>query len=260
MSLRSIFALFALGLVLVPFVAAAEEAPGYTDTPLLPNSRWRVHDQARPQPPKVEPGIGDLGTIPPSDATILFDGASLDHWRGKPTEILNQAIKDNAFNILETGTIETAEQFGDCQLHIEWATPTQREDRMNWGNSGVMLLGCVEIQIIESHDSYIYADGNAGAVYGQYPPLVNPARAPGEWQSFDIIFTSPKIVNGVQEKPAYLTVFYNGALVQSHVEVLGKAAHKTLPPPLDREKGPILLQDHHSGVRFRNIWIRPIEN
>ncbi|MDR3109683.1 MAG: DUF1080 domain-containing protein [Planctomycetaceae bacterium] len=228
--------------------------PGYTDTPFLPNSVWRVHDQSRPQPVKVAPGQGDIGVKPPSDAVVLFDGSHLNQWKGKN---LN-AIEDGAFDIFKTGQLVTKDEFGSCQLHLEWMTPTKPVDRMEWGNSGVYLLGGIEIQIIESCDSHIYADGNAGAVYGQYPPLVNPARKPGEWQSFDIVFTAPKIKDGTQTEPARVTVFYNGVLVQNNVEIIGASLHRALPKPLKREKGHILLQEHHSPVKFRNIWVRPL--
>ena len=245
-------------LIFVSSTFAAEGAPGYTDTPLIPGSKWKVHDQARPQPPKVKPGSGDLGQTPPSDAIILFDGTNLDRWKGSDDVTKKNGIKDGAFDILATGQLATVDEFGDCQLHIEWRTPTEPQDRMNWGNSGVMMLGCIEVQIIESHDSFIYADGNAGAIYGQNPPLVNPTRKPGQWQSFDILFTAPKMENGKQVQPAYVTLLYNGVMVQNHTEVLGKAAHRDVPAPLDAEKGPILLQQHGSAVQFRNIWIRPL--
>jgi hypothetical protein len=228
-------------------------APGYTDTPVLPNSKWRVHDQSRPQPVKVAPGQGDLGATPPSDAVVLFDGSNLDQWEGKNL----RAIEGGTFDIHKTGFLVTKNEFGSCQLHIEWATPIKPVDRMEWGNSGIYFLG-TEVQILESCDSYIYADGNAGAVYGQYPPLVNPARNPGEWQSFDIVFTAPKIKDGKQTEPARITVFYNGVLVQNNVEILGASHHRDLPRPLTVEKGRILLQDHQSPVKFRNIWIRSL--
>ena len=246
-------------LIIAPNLFAQDDPPGFTDTPLIPGSKWRVHDQTRPQPGKVASGQGDLLCQPPSDAIVLFDGSNLDHWQGVNEARKNEGIKNGAFNILVTGQLATIEEFGDCQLHIEWMTPEEPADRMNWGNSGVFLLGCIEVQILESHDSYIYADGNAGAIYGQYPPLVNPARRPGQWQSFDIIFTAPKIENGKQVKPACLTVFYNGVLVQNHSEALGKSTHREVPTPLDMETGPIMLQDHGSAVLFRNIWIRRLD-
>jgi hypothetical protein len=239
---------------------AAEELPGYTDCPFLPDSKWRVHDQARPQPKIVPPGTGDLGTTPPKDAVVLFDGKNLDAWRRSDGKPIDAKIEDAAFNIQQTGQLQTKQEFGDFQLHLEWSTPTERADRMNWGNSGVLIMGVFEIQIIESHDSFIYADGNAGAVYGQFPPLVNPARKSGDWQSFDIFFTAPKFEDGKLTVPPYVTVIYNGVLVQNHQQILGTVAHRALPGAYpNKETGSILLQEHHSGVKFRNIWIRPIQ-
>jgi hypothetical protein len=236
-------------------VSAAEPAPGYTDTPFIPGSKWRMHDQERPQPQKVQPGTGDIGQTPPSDAVVLFDGTSLEKWNGKNIK----AVENGSFNVNKTGQLTTRDSFGACQLHLEWATAADKQDRMAWGNSGVFFLdGAVEIQIIESCDSFIYADGNAGAVYGQYPPLVNPARKPGEWQSFDILFNPPKIENGKQTVPATVTVYYNGVCVQNRVEILGTTNHQTLPKPLTKATGKISLQDHHSPVLFRNIWVRPM--
>jgi hypothetical protein len=238
----------------------AQDAPGYTDGPMLPNSQWRVHDQARPQPKIVKPGTGDLGVTAPEDAIVLFDGSNLNAWQRTDGQPIGDGIADGAFDIMKTGQLRTKEEFGSFQLHLEWVTPKGPEDRMNWGNSGVFPMGLFEIQVIESCDSFIYADGNAGAIYGQFPPLVNPARKPGEWQSFDIFFTAPKFDGDKLQSPAYVTVVYNGVVVQNHQEILGTATHRTLPGPYPvQTKGPLMLQDHHSGVKFRNIWIRPIE-
>ncbi|MDR0706163.1 MAG: DUF1080 domain-containing protein [Planctomycetaceae bacterium] len=242
------------------FLFAAEDLPGYTDCPFLPDSKWRVHDQTRPQPKIVSSGTGDLNVTPPNDAIVLFDGTNFDAWRrnnGKPIDV---PIENGAFNIHQTGQLRTKQVFGDFQLHLEWSTPTKREDRMNWGNSGVFIMDRFEIQIIESHDSFIYADGNAGAIYGQFPPLVNPARKAGDWQSFDIFFTAPQLDENKLSVPAYVTVVYNGVLVQNHQQILGTTLHRVLPGtyPL-KETGSIMLQEHHSGVKFRNIWIRPLK-
>ena len=248
-------------LVCVAQFVAAEE-PGYTDTPLIPNSEWRVHDQTRPQPPKVEPGKGDVGATPPSDAIVLFDGKSLDAWtKDDGTPAGNGILSDGSFDIMKTGQLRTKQEFGDCQLHIEWLSPTEESnsDRMNWGNSGVFLMGVFEMQILESCDSYIYADGNAGSIYGQYPPLVNPARKPGQWQSFDFYFTAPRFDGETLLKPAYVTIVYNGVIVQNHREILGTVSHRDLPGKYPvKTIGPIGLQEHHSAVKFRNIWIRPL--
>ena len=242
------------------FLPAADDAPGYTDGPFLPNSQWRVHDQARPQPPIVAPGTGDLGVTAPSDATILFDGHGLDAWVRTDGQPIGDGLQDGCFDVVKTGQLQTKEEFGDCQIHLEWKTSPNKEDRMNWGNSGVFLMGEYEMQVLESADSFIYADGNAGAIYGQSPPLVNPARKAGQWQSFDLFFTAPRFENDVLVSPPYVTIIFNGVIVQNHQEILGTVSHRLLPGPytVNKTKGPLILQDHHSSVMFRNIWIRPL--
>jgi len=245
-----------------PVAAGAEKdahSPGYDDTPFLPNSPWRVHDRKRPQPPLVTPGSAGLSSeaaTPPSDAVVLFDGKDLSQWEGGN----EKGIENGCINILKTGELTTKRKFGDCQLHAEWATPAKADgDCMQWGNSGVLLFGLYEVQIIESHDSHIYADGNAGAIYGQYPAMVNPARKPGQWQSFDIVFAAPRFEGNKLIRPAYLTVLFNGVLVQDHRPVLGTTVHRQLPTyNVPISQGPIKLQQHNSAVRFRNIWVRPL--
>jgi 3-keto-disaccharide hydrolase len=255
----------AVALTMVGTASAAEpgkaaEGFGYDDTPFLPNSKWRVHDRKRPQPAMVEPGSAGLdprAATPPADALVLFDGKDLSQWQGANPK----GLENGTINILKTGQIQTKREFGDCQLHIEWATPTKDDGGpMNWGNSGVLFLGNYELQIIESHDSRIYADGIAGAIYGQYPPLVNVARKPGQWQCFDAVFTAPKFDGEKLVKPAYFTVFWNGVLVQDHRASLGPVKHRALATYDSKAtKGPIALQQHGSAVRFRNIWVRPLE-
>jgi hypothetical protein len=247
----------ALAAVLVMFVqdGFGEDGLGYTDTPKLPNSPWRVHDRDRPQPRMVIPGEGGAAATAPSDAIVLFDGKDLSQWDGGNL----QGVESGVIDILKTGQIQTKKQFGDCQLHVEWATPEKPEESMAWGNSGVFMLGKYELQIIESHDSKIYADGIAGAIYGQTPPLVNASRKPGEWQSFDIIFTSPKFDGDKVLQPAYFTVYWNGVLVQNHTASLGPVRHRSVATYDSHDTtGPILLQNHGSAVRFRNIWVRPL--
>jgi len=251
--LPSRFLVFLTGAVLA-VAAEADEKPGYTDTPMLPDSEWRVHDRERPQPPSVTPGA--TAADPPSDAIVLFDGTNLDAWEGGTAE----AIEDGAFNIVKTSGLTTKQKFGDCQLHIEWATPAEADgNAMNWGNSGVFFQGLYELQVIESRACHIYADGIAGSIYGQVPPLVNPCREPGQWQSFDAVFLAPKFEGDQLVEPARMTVFYNGVLVLYHAKVLGATRHKTLPSySVPAETGPLVLQQHHSAVRFRNIWVRPL--
>lgn len=233
----------------------AEEKPGYDDTPMLPDSQWRVHDRNRPQAPIVEPGAkpGD----PPSDAIVLFDGHDVSHWEGLTAE----AIEDGAINIVKTPGLTTKQEFGDCQLHIEWATPAEADgNAMNWGNSGVFFQGLYELQIIESKACHIYADGIAGAIYGQFPPLANPSRGPGQWQTFDAVFQAPRFEGEKLVEPARMTVFWNGVLVQYHQKILGATKHKMFPEYDQKiETGPLVIQQHHSAVRLRNIWIRPLE-
>jgi hypothetical protein len=240
----------------------AEDRPGYTDTPFLPGSKWRVHDRDRPQPPLVAPGR-EAGQ-PPADAIVLFDGRNLDQWIGvKPggNEEKPAGIEDGAINILKTGELRTRRDFGDCQLHVEWATPAKPDgDPMIWGNSGILFFAKYELQIIESHDCHIYADGIAGAIYGQTPPLVNAARKPGEWQTYDIVFTAPRFQGKRLVQPAYFTAFWNGVLVQYHKASLGPTKHRAVATYDSPEStGPLALQFHHSAVRFRNIWIRPLK-
>ena len=246
--------------ILLLFVerGVCDDGLGYTDTPRLPNSPWRVHDRQRPQPPMVEPGaeVGQQPLAPPSDAVMLFDGKDLSQWEGGDPK----GIEDGCINILKTGQIQTKRHFGDCQLHVEWATPKKAENNLMWGNSGVFMLGKYELQIIESHDSKIYADGIAGAIYGQTPPLVNASRKPGEWQSFDIVFTAPQFDGDKLLKPAYFTVYWNGVLVHNHTASLGPMRHREVATYDSRETtGPILLQQHGSAVRFRNIWVRDLK-
>jgi hypothetical protein len=245
---------------------AADDGMGYTDTPRLPNSPWRVHDRARPQPPMVAPGdAADRPAPPPSDAIVLFDGKNLSQWDGldrkhavRPAD--PKGIEQGCINIVKTGWLQTKKRFGDCQFHIEWATPEKADgNTLNWGNSGIFFMGKFELQIIESHDSKIYADGIAGAIYGQTPPLVNASRKPGQWQMFDVVFTAPRFKGDKLAAPAYMTVFWNGLLVQDHTEIMGATQNMRLPAYDFRETtGPIQLQQHNSAVRFRNIWIRPL--
>ena len=159
--------------------------------------------------------------------------------------------------------IGTKERFGDIQLHLEFATPAQPSGNgQARGNSGVFLMGRFEIQILDSYHNPTYPDGQAAAVYGQHPPLVNASRPPGEWQTYDILFTAPRFAaDGALRKPAYVTVLHNGVLVQDHAECYGPTGHRISPrysPQDAATTGPLKLQDHHNPIRFRNIWVRPL--
>ncbi|HEX5053159.1 MAG TPA: DUF1080 domain-containing protein [Planctomycetota bacterium] len=235
--------------------------PGYLDTPTLP-SGWHVHDSRRPRPPVVDPGPAPAAPASvPADAVRLFDGANLDAFRGKDGAAKWELV-DGAMQVNGTGDIWTRQEFGDCQLHVEWATPRPAKgSSQGRGNSGVFLFGRYEIQVLDSYDNATYADGQAAAIYGQTPPLVNACRAPGEWQTYDIIFVAPRFgADGKLSSPARVTVIHNGVLVQLDQEVLGMTAHRTLPRyEAHGPTGPIKLQDHGDPVRYRNLWVRPLD-
>jgi len=235
----------------------------FASAALLPaqDTAWRQHDPDRPHPAIVTPGA--TPSAPPSDAVVLFDGRSLDAWRGREGAVPAQwVVRDGYMEAAPgTGAIQTAEPLGDMQLHVEWAAPTPPKGRgQGRGNSGVILMGRYEVQILDSYDNTTYADGQAAAVYGQYPPLVNAARPPGEWQVYDIVFRGPRwSAAGTLTRPAYITVLHNGVLVQDHVALWGGTAWLR-PAPYERHatKLPLVLQDHSNPVRFRNIWMRPL--
>jgi hypothetical protein len=181
-------------------------AIGYTDTPVLPGQKWRVHDIDRPHPPMVTPGAkpGD----PPSDAVVLFDGKDLSHWTAniKGKEVTPAWKVENGYMevIPGSGEFVSKEKFGDCQIHVEWATPSViKGESQNRGNSGILIMNRYEIQVLDSYGNITYADGQAGSLYGQWPPLVNASRKPGEWQTYDIAWVAPKFEGGKLVKPGY---------------------------------------------------------
>jgi hypothetical protein len=236
-----------------------DPAPGYRDTPRLPDG-WRVHDADRPRPAAVDPGPAREPAAPPADAIVLFDGTSLDAWRsGKGAAAWT--VADGAMQVNGTGNLETKEHFGDCQLHVEWCAPAPAKgDGQHRGNSGVFFFGRYEVQVLDSFENPTYADGQAGALYGQKPPLVNASRRPGEWQTFDILFRAPRFADGKLTAPARATVIHNGVVVQLDEELLGQTAHRAVAKYAPHgERGPIALQDHGDAVRFRNVWVRPLQ-
>ena len=221
------------------------------------------HARDCPAPPVINAGPPGAPVPPPSDAVILFDGRNLDSWRSADGSPARWLVRSGAMQVAAgTGAIRTVREFGDVQLHVEWASPSPaRGEDQDRGNSGVFLMGRYEVQVLDSYGSHTYPDGQAAAVYGQYPPLVNASRAPGEWQSFDIIFRRPRFAaDGTLSRPATLTVFHNGVLVQDQVTLTGATAHRSRPG-FERhpDKLPISLQDHSHPVRFRNIWVRELE-
>jgi hypothetical protein len=228
---------------------------GYDDTPMLPGLPFHVHDPQRPHPSVVTPSSQPGGA--PSDATVLFDGKDLSQWqsRGRGSwKVANGYLEVTP----GSGDLATKQKFGDVQLHVEWAAPVEiRGTSQNRGNSGIFLQGLYEIQVLDSYQNPTYADGQAGALYGQWPPLANATRKPGEWQSYDIVFEAPVFKGGNLVKPAYATVFLNGVLLHNHKELMGPTVHRQLakyvPQP---EEDSLVLQDHQQPVRYRNIWIR----
>ena len=237
---------------------------GYDDGPVLPDSKWRVHDGSRPQPRVVDPGMAGTKDRPgkaPADAIVLFDGKNLDEWKsGKGAA--KWKVESGAMEVNGTGSIQTVQKFGDCQLHVEWASPREvKGDSQGRGNSGVFLMGRYEVQVLDSYKNASYPDGQAAALYGQTPPLVNASRAPGEWQTYDIIFEAPRFDGDKVVQPGHVTVLHNGVVVHHRRKLLGATNHRSLAKYTPHgPKGPIELQDHGNPVRYRNIWVRPLKD
>lgn len=228
---------------------------GYEDTPLLPGLPYRVHDPKRPHPPVVTPSKEFGG--PPSDATILFNGGDLSQWhavKGGP----GWKAAGGYFEVVpKAGDLATNQKFGDFQLHLEWASPPVKGNSQERGNSGVFLMGKYEIQVLDSYNNPTYADGQAGAIYGQWPPLANAVRTTGEWNRYDIVFESPRFEAATLIKPAYITVFLNGVLLHNRKEAMGPTMHKELAHyTAQPAEDSLVLQDHGNPVRYRNIWVR----
>lgn len=198
----------------------------------------------------------------PSDAIVLFNGKDLSEWSSMDGSAAKWKMDDNAMVVTKgTGNIRTKHGFGDCQLHIEWATPAVVEGQgQGRGNSGIFLMGNYEVQVMDSYNNPTYSNGQAGSIYKQYIPLVNASRKPGEWQTYDIIFNAPHFNDdGSLKAPAFVTVLYNGVLVQNHVQIKGGTVNIGQPTYKKHgDKEPIVLQDHGNPVRYRNIWIREI--
>jgi hypothetical protein len=252
-----------VGLALLFTIAITTQASSSREDDL---QKWGPNDRTRPLPPVITPGTASTQEQPgkpPSDAVVLFDGKDLSSWESVKGGPAKWTVGDGYFaTVPGTGYIRTKASFGDCQLHVEWATPNPPhgvdQDR---GNSGVFLHGLYEVQVLDSYESVTYADGQAAALYGQYPPLVNASRKPGEWQMYDIVFHGPRFdANGAVTRKAIFTVFHNGVLVQDHEELTGPTEHHARPPyKVTPEKLPLALQDHNHPVRYRNIWIRELK-
>jgi hypothetical protein len=231
-----------------------------------PDPKYKIHDLDRPVPPIVTPANFSPPDQPgkaPSDAIVLFDGTTLDKWLSEDGSPAKWKVENSYAEVVaHTHNIHTKDSFGDCQLHVEFMEPVPPHgESQERGNSGVFLMNTYEIQVLDSYENRTYADGQVASVYGQYPPLVNAARPPGQWQSYDIVFHGPRFdPSGTLLRPARVTVFHNGVLVQDNVELSGPTAHGERPPyKPGPDKGPLALQDHGNPVRYRNIWIRELK-
>ena len=252
---RSLIALLALQLPSAPVVAQA---------PAQPAGGWPQHSADRPRPPVVTPARQDLPVAAPAGAVVLFDGKDLTRWQdGTGGSARWRLAAGLAMEVAAgTGDISTRDGFGDVELHVEWASPKPaRGADQDRGNSGVFLMGMYEVQVLDSYENITYADGQAAAIYGQFPPLVNVSRPPGEWQTYDIVFTRPRFDDaGKLVSPARATVRHNGVLVQDNVVLLGPTTHMVRTPySAHADRLPIKLQDHGHPVQFRNIWLRDLE-
>ena len=228
-------------------------------------TQYKPHDRNRPAPKEIDPGTWssqEAAGKAPSDATVLFEGKDLSAWVStKDGGAAKWKVTDGYFEVVpKTGEIHTKEGFGSMQLHVEFREPSpavgEDQDR---GNSGVFLMGLYEIQVLDSYNNKTYADGSAAAVYGQYPPLVNASRPPGQWQTYDIVFHAPKFgEDGKVLRKARVTVLHNGVLVQDNVEIQGQTSHDVPEYEAGPAKLPLALQDHNHPVRFRNVWVREL--
>lgn len=230
--------------------------------PTPPGARYAVHSWSRPKPPVVDPGPAPQPARAPSDAIVLFDGRDLSKWMAEDSSRAKWAVRAGYMEVVPgTGSIRTRQGFGDMQLHIEFATPPAEGEGQERGNSGVFLMGQYEIQVLDSWHNETFADGQAGAVFGQTPPLVNASRPPMQWQSFDIVFHRPRFnADGTVADSARVTVLHNGILIHDNVTITGHTVYMAVAqyaPHADRL--PIGLQDHHNRMRFRNVWVRPLE-
>ena len=231
--------------------------------------KYDVHDKTRENPPVI--AAGEQTGQPPSDAIVLFDGKDTSQWiserRGGgdvPWKIENGYMEV----VKKAGGIRTKKAFGNCQLHVEWRTPEGIDPAITdqkRSNSGVFLMDRYEVQVLDSYtansykDNRTYADGQAAAIYGSHPPMVNACRKPGQWQTYDISFMRPLFdENGKLVRKARITVLHNGVVVHNNLEIEGTTSHKKKAAYTPHESGYIHLQDHNNPIRFRNIWIREL--
>lgn len=219
-----------------------------------------IHSQARPQPQVVDPGPAGEPIPAPSDAIVLFDGSGFDLWQRPGGGEVRWKLLGEAMRVVPgTGDIETKKTFGDVQLHVEFRTdPGSPGTGQNRGNSGV-FFGPYEVQVLDSYENPVYPDGQNASIYGQYPPLVNASRPPGEWQTFNIVYRAPKFGNDEAVETARLTVFHNNIRVQDNEKLVGPTTHGVRGSYFEHGDVPIRLQDHNDDpIEFRNIWIREL--
>ena len=234
------------------------EVTGY-DSEKNPGSQWFVHDASRPQPKAADPKEvkPNLNAKAPEGAIILFDGTDMSKWNGGKWKV------ENGYMEIGKGGITSKEAFGSAHFHVEWASPKEvKGNGQGRGNSGFIIMGRYEVQILDSWKNATYPDGMAGSIYGQNPPSVNASVPPGEWNSYDIEWHAPKFDDEKKlVKPARITVIWNGIKVQDNYELVGVVSHvratKYQPHPA---KLPLHIQDHGNPVRLRNIWVKPIED
>ncbi len=260
----AMIAAFAAGGLLLESTNAQDDphAEWHKGLPRQHNSKWLVHDLRRPKPEAVTPGRTPQDA--PSDAIVLFDGRDLSQWKSQQGDgPATWKVENGYMEVNDTGSIITREDFGDCQLHLEYMAPTppQKNDQAR-GNSGIIFMGRYEIQVLDNYESPTYSDGYIGSVYGQHPPMVNAGRKPGEWQTYDIVFRAPRFKDGDVAEPGRVTVILNGVVVQHNAQVYGGVAWRQLATYSPHAPAaPLLLQDHgdKQAVRFRNIWIRRLD-
>ncbi len=256
-----------VGCASVPETEVAEtktEAPAENVTRILEtdSGTWQVHDMNRPAPPVATPFVG-AGNAP-ADAIILFDGSDLSAWVANDGGDAKWILGDGYMEaVKKSGPVKSRQEFGSCQLHVEFATPANvKGSGQGRGNSGVFLQGQYEIQVLDSYENRTYADGQCSALYGRAVPLVNVCARPGEWQAYDIIYHRPIFEGDQVVRKATFTVLQNGVLVHDHVVLEGgtgwRGGHAISNYEPHGDKGPIILQDHGNPVRYRNIWIREL--
>ncbi len=235
-----------------------------------PTGRWMVHDEARPAPPVVMPGVcgaQETPARPPADAVVLFDGKDLSNWTDMKGQPSKWVVGDGYMESVKgAGYVRTRQEFGSAQIHVEFATPATVTGRSQGrGNSGVFVHGRYEVQVLDSYENPTYPDGQCGALYGRAVPLVNASCKPGQWQTYDIIYHRPIFdQSGTVTRKAVFTVLHNGVLIQDHVALDGGTdwvgPHAVTEYSAHADKGPLMFQDHNNPVRFRNVWIRELDD